>query len=170
MTVTEFSRPERLDAIGAADRNVSVTADADERRRLAGRFQLIAIDRLTGDFAIRREAEGIRVRGGVSAAVTQACSVTGDPIAATVDEPVDLLFVAPGGGGEEIELSDDSIDTLFHDGQVIDLGEVAAETMALALNPFPRSSGAADALKAAGVKSEGEAGAFGVLASLLKKD
>ena len=52
----------------------------------------------------------------------------------------------------------------------IDLGEVAAETMALALAPFPRGPGADAALKQAGVLSEGEAGPFGALAGLLKKD
>ena len=170
MTTPEFSRPERLDAIGAGDRSVSIEANADERRQLAGRFGLIAIDRLTGEFTLRREAAGIRVRGRVAATLTQPCSVTGDPLPATVDEPVDLMFVAEGEQGDEVELSDDSIDTVFHDGGAIDLGEVAAETMALSLDPFPRGPGADAALKDAGVLSEGEAGPFGALAGLLKKD
>lgn len=169
MSAPEFSRPERLDAIGAGDRAVSIEADAAERRALAGRFGLIAIDALAGDFSLRRDAAGIRVKGRVKATVTQACSVTGDPVPATMDEPVDLLFVAEGESGEEVELSDESIDTVFHDGAAIDLGEVAAETMALALDPFPRGPGADQALKGAGVLSEGEAGPFGALAALLKK-
>lgn len=41
----EFSRPERLDAIGAGDRAVHIIADADERAALARRFDLIAVDR-----------------------------------------------------------------------------------------------------------------------------
>lgn len=170
MTGPEFARPERLDAIGAGERSVSIAADAEERRLLAGRFGMIAIERLAGTFTLRREAAGIRVRGHVTAALTQPCSVTGDPLPATVDEPVDLMFVAEGEQGDEVELSDDSIDTVFHDGGAIDLGEVAAETMALALDPFPRGPGADAALKAAGVLSEGEAGPFGALAGLLKKD
>lgn len=170
MTAVEFSRPERLDSIGAGERSVTIEANADERRQLAGRFGLVAIDALAGAFTLRREATGIRVRGRVTATLTQACSVTGDPLPAQVDEPVDLMFVAEGEQGDEVELSDDTIDTVFHDGGAIDLGEVAAETMALALDPFPRGPGADAALKQAGVLSEGEAGPFGALAGLLKKD
>ena len=170
MTAVEFSRPERLDSIGAGERSVTIEANADERRQLAGRFGLVAIEALSGEFMLRREAAGIRVRGRVTATLTQACSVTGDPLPAQVDEPIDLMFVAEGEQGDEVELSDDTIDTVFHDGGVIDLGEVAAETMALALDPFPRGPGADAALKQAGVLSEGEAGPFGALAGLLKKD
>jgi uncharacterized protein YutE (UPF0331/DUF86 family) len=65
------------------------------------------------------------------------------------------------------------MDTVFYSGGAIDLGEAAAETLALALDPFPRSPAAAAALKEAGVLSEEEAGPFGALAGLrdkLKRD
>ena len=52
---------------------------------------------------------------------------------------------------DEIELSEDDCDTVFYTGGAIDLGEAAAETLALALDPFPRSPGAAAALREAGV-------------------
>lgn len=171
MNPTEFSRPERLDAIGAGERMVAVEADAAERAALARRFGLIEVERLAGTFTLRAEAAGVRVRGRVTAAVIQACSVTGVPLEAAVDEAVDLLFAPqPTDGGDEVELSGDSIDVVFHDGGAIDLGETAAETMALALDPFPRSPGADAALSEAGVLSEGDAGPFGALAALLKKD
>ena len=41
--------------------------------------------------------------------------------------------------------------------------------MALALDPFPRAPGAEEALRAAGVIGEGEAGPFGALAGLKAK-
>lgn len=171
MIAPEFSRPERLDMIGASERSVTVMADADERRRLAGRFGLMSVAALAGVFRLHQEAAGVRVRGQVTAAVTQACSIAGDPLPAAVDEPVDLLFVAaPSDSGDEIELADGSIDIMFHDGSVIDLGEVAAETMALALDPFPRGPNADAVLRDAGVVGEGEAGPFGALAGLLRRD
>ena len=49
---------------------------------------------------------------------------------------------------------------------MIDLGEAAAETVALALDPFPRSPRAADVLRDAGVISEEEAKPKGALAGL----
>lgn len=162
----EFSRPERLDAIGDAERTIEVSADAAERTALARRFSLIAIDRLSATFSIRREAACIRAKGRVSAAVIQACAVTGEPIAAAIEEDVDLRFVEQSGSEEDVELTDDALDTIEITGSAIDLGEAAAETMALALDPFPRSPASEQALRAAGVKSEEEAGAFGALAGL----
>lgn len=167
MSGPEFARPERLDAIGGEARAVTIEADEAERAALAKRFDLIAIDRLAADFTIRRNAEGILVEGSVSAGLTQACSVTGEPLKTVIDEPVALRFVAAGTETQdEVELGDDDIDVIPYDGGAIDLGEVAAETVALALDPFPRGPGAEAALKAAGVLSEEEAGPFGALAGL----
>ena len=165
----EFARPERLDTIGTQDRTVSIEAEAGEREALAQRFGLIAIERLAASFAVRREGAAILATGRVEAAVTQACSVTGDPIEARVDEPVSLRFVEDDAADEEVELSADALDTMPIEGGAIDLGEAAAETMALALDPFPRSPAAATALREAGVLAEDEAGPFGALAELKVK-
>ena len=166
----EFSRPERLDQIHDRERVVELSATPDERAALARRFDLVAVDRLEAWFALRREAAGVTARGRVTAEVVQACSVTGDPIVTRVDEPADLLFVPEQpGAGEEVELSADALDTIPYAGDRIDLGEAAAETMALALDPFPRSPAAEQALRDAGVISEEEAGPFGALASLRDK-
>ena len=43
---------------------------------------------------------------------------------------------------------------VFHDGAAIDLGGAIADTLALGLDPYPRSAGAEAALKEAGVLSE----------------
>ncbi|MES2753113.1 MAG: YceD family protein [Pseudomonadota bacterium] len=170
MTTPEFSRPERLDTIGPGERSVAFAADPDECAALAGRFGLIAVAALNAALSVRREAAGIRVRGRVSATVAQACSVTGEPLPVRVDAPLDVLFVAEEQApSDEVELDEASCDIVFHDGQTVDLGEAAAETLALALDPFPRGPGADAALKAAGVLGEGEAGPFGALAALLRK-
>lgn len=167
MSAPEFSRPERIDTFGAGERSISIAANDAERTALAARFGLLAIERLQGEFKVRSEAAGIVARGHISAAVVQACSVTDDPIPATVEEDVALRFVADGAvDEEEIELSEDALDTMFYAGSAIDLGEAAAETMALALDPFPRGPNAAAALREAGVISEEEAKPLGALAGL----
>lgn len=165
----EFARPVAIDTIGEAERTIEIEADAQERRRLASRFALVAIDTLTARFAIRRDAGGVVAIGTVAADVTQACSVTGDPLAATVNEAVSLRFIEEIARDEEVELSDDALDTLPIEHGAIDLGEAAAETMALALDPFPRAPGAEEILRAAGVIGESEAGPFGMLAGLKAK-
>ena len=96
--------------------------------------------------------------------------VTAAPLPAQVEEDFAILFLPePGEGADEVELSEEECDTVFYTGGAVDLGEAAAETLALALDPFPRSPDAEAALKAAGVLSEEEAGPFGALAALKDK-
>lgn len=168
----EFSRPERLDAIGAGEREVRIAANEAERAALASRFGVLSVERLEAVVSVRKEAAGIAVRGRVMGAVVQACSVTGVPLEATIDEPVALLFVAALDDREEIELDAGALDTVEIEGGAVDLGEAAAETMALALDPFPRSPEADATLRAAGVISEDEhrpLGAFDGLKAMLEK-
>jgi uncharacterized metal-binding protein YceD (DUF177 family) len=167
MTAPEFSRPERIDTIGEGDREITVSASPAERAALAARFGLKAIDRLEGNFRVRRDASGVVARGRVVAQVVQSCVVTDDPLPVSVDEPVALRFVAGNKSeSDEVELSEDALDTMSFDGAAVDLGEAAADTMALALDPFPRGPNAAAALKEAGVISEEEAKPLGALAGL----
>lgn len=150
----EFSRPERLDAIGEAPREVRIAANEAERAALARRFGVLSVERLEAVLTIRREAAGIAVRGRVTGALVQACSVTDTPLDAAIDEPVALLFVTALDDQEEVELDAGALDTVEIEGGVVDLGEAAAETMALALDPFPRSPDAETALREAGVVRE----------------
>ena len=164
----EFSRPERVDTIGERARAVEITADAAERAALAHRFDLVAIDRLEAQLSLRRDGGGIAVTGTVTAAVVQACSVTDEPLAVAIEESVALRFVDMLDRGEEIELDEGALDVVEIADGIIDLGETAAETMALALDPFPRGPGAAAALKAAGVIGEDELVPFNALTEALK--
>ena len=167
MTVPEFSRPRRLDTIGAGEVSVAIEAEAAERAALAKRFGLVSIGRLSADYALRKDAAGVIATGRVRAAFKQTCVATGDPVPAKIDEPFSLRF-APGAGDEteEVELDSTELDVMFYEGNAIDLGEAAAETFALALDPFPRSTRAEAVLKQAGVISEDEAKPLGALAGL----
>ena len=86
---------------------------------------------------------------------TCALPISDEPLTVTIDEPVKLRFVDEiAGEADEVELSEDMMDTMPIEGGAIDLGEAAAETLALALEPFPRGPNAAAALAAAGVVAE----------------
>ncbi|MEA3014014.1 MAG: hypothetical protein QOD42_2559 [Sphingomonadales bacterium] len=172
MTAPEFSRTVRIDTIGEAPRAMEIAADEGERAALAARFGLIGLARLEAALTLSRRGAEVAVRGRLAAAVTQACVASGAPVAAEVDAPFDILFrpqpdaEAPE---EEIELSESEMDVVFVAGAGIDVGEAVAETLALALDPYPRAPGAEEALRAAGVKSEEEAGPFAALAGLRDK-
>lgn len=168
--MSEFERLHRLDQIGAGDDKVSVQAEAAERAALARRFGLAAIDLLRADYVLRRDATGVVARGQLAAQVTQYCSVTDDPLPVKIAEDFAIRFLPEPDteAVDEAELSEDACDTVFYTGGAIDLGEAAAETLLLSLDPFPRGPGAAAALKAAGVISEEENAAMpkGALAGL----
>lgn len=167
MIAPEFSRAERIDTFGAGDRVVEIRADETERAALAERFGLLSLEDLTASFRVRKEAAGVVARGVVKASVVQACSVTDEPIPVEIREEVALRFVEEDAvDEEEIELSEDALDTMFYTGSAVDLGEAAAETVALALDPFPRGPNAEAALKAAGVVGEDEVKPLGALAGL----
>lgn len=172
MTAPEFSRPVRLDTLGPAPRKLQIEAEEPERAALARRFGLIAIGRLAATLSLTRQGDEVAAAGKLSAAVSQACVATGVPLAAEIEAPFALAFRPQPevpGRDEEVELGERDLDIVFYDGGAIDVGEAAAETLLLNLDPYPRAPEADSALKAAGVKSEEEAGPFAALAGLRDK-
>ena len=165
----EFSRPVDADTISESPRAVQIEADEAERRRLAGRFGLKAIERLSADVRLARRAGVVHAEGRVDADVVQSCVVTDEPLPAHVEAPFHVRFVPDAYSAspeEEMELSAEDCDTLPLEAGRIDLGELAAETLALALDPFPRSAAADAALEEAGLTGEADAGPFAALRAL----
>jgi uncharacterized metal-binding protein YceD (DUF177 family) len=173
MTVSpEFSRLIRLDTLGTQSRVIAVEADEAERSALALRFDLVAIDRLEASAECARDGDAVDVSGALKGDVVQSCVASGEPVPARIAEPFRIRFVpAPSLEieAEEIELSEGDCDIVAYSGGAIDLGEAVAETLALALDPFPRSPEASEALRAAGVLSEEDAGPFAALKGLKEK-
>jgi len=167
----DFGHRLRLDRIADGQR-IDLVADDEERAEVAKRLRLESLERLDAHAVLDRDGAQVRARGRVRAALEQACIATGEPVGEHVDEAFDIVFLpAPADGtpDDEIELGEEDCDTVFYDGQAIDLGAAIADTLALAMNPYPRSPGAEAALKEAGVMSEEEAGPFAALAQLKKQ-
>lgn len=167
-----FAHQLRLDQVCDGGR-FDLVADDSERNAIAKRLGLLSLARLEAHVCLTRTGDIMRAEGRLLAALEQSCAVTGDPVAAYVDEPFTLLFSpepSSDGPDEEIELGEADCDTVFYDGAVIDLGSAIADTLALNLDPYPRSAGADAALKEAGVLTEGQASPFAVLAKLRKDE
>ena len=167
-----FAHQLRLDQIRDGAR-IELTADEEERRDVARRLRLGGIERLDAHAILERSGDVVRVRGRMGASMEQSCVVTGDPVAAHVDEPFALIFMPEPGASapdEEVELGEKDCDVIFYDGGSIDLGGAIADSLALSLDPYPRSAGAEAALREAGVMSEAEASPFAALAKLMRKD
>lgn len=165
-----FAHQLRLDQIRDGTR-LDLVADEQERKAVARRLALPSIERLEAHVMLSRAGEIVRVEGRLVAALEQSCVVTGDPIAAHIDEPFLVQFIPEPSADpdEEVELGAADCDTVFHDGSVIDLGMAIADTLALSVDPYPRSAGADAALKEAGVLTQEQASPFAVLAGLKKR-
>lgn len=150
---------------------IDLIAGERERKAIADRLGLVSLGCLKAHVTLERDGDRVRAHGRIRASIEQSCVATGDPVAEHIDEPFDLVFVAElaqAAPDQEIELGEADCDTVFYDGTAIDLGTAIADTLALAMNPFPRSAGAEAALKEASVLSESEAGPFAALAKLKK--
>lgn len=168
----EFAHRLPLNQIRDGER-IDLVADEAERLKIADRLDLRSLDRLEAHATLERKGEIVRARGRLKAGLCQSCVVTGDPVDAHVDEAFDIYFLpepSAGGSDEEVELVESDCDVVFHDGSAIDLGSAIADSLALSLDPYPRSAGAEATLKEAGVLTEAEAGPFAALAKLKRGD
>jgi uncharacterized metal-binding protein YceD (DUF177 family) len=163
----DFAHRLPLDRIRDGER-LDLKADAQECAEVCKRLGLVSLDRLEAHAVLERDGAQIRAKGRIKAALEQSCVASGEPVPAAIDEPFELLFVPEpqGRADEEVELGENEMDVAFHDGAAIDLGTAIADTLALALDPFPRGPNADVALNAAGVLSQEQAGPFAALAKL----
>ncbi|MBS7699483.1 MULTISPECIES: DUF177 domain-containing protein [unclassified Chelatococcus] len=150
---------------------VERSATAGELVTLAESFGLPAIHRLDANFRLSGTPKRVKVRGEVRARIEQICVVTLEPFASDVVEPIEVDFSAeapqrafddrrldeweaetgrsrggrkggePEGRSAEMRLSDADPPDEIVDG-AIDLGQLAAEFLALGIDPYPRKPGA----------------------------
>lgn len=165
-----FAHRLKLDQLRDGER-LELLADDSERKSIAGRLGLSGLDCLQAFATITRKGALIEADGRIVASLEQSCVVTGAPVPSHVDEPFSLIFMPEPQGArsdEEVELGPADCDVVFYEGITIDFGAAIADTLALSLDPYPRSAGADAALKEAGILSEAEAGPFAALAQLKK--
>ncbi|MDR3515439.1 MAG: DUF177 domain-containing protein [Azospirillaceae bacterium] len=147
----EFSRRVIADTISTNGLVQKIVATPAECAALARRFDLPAIHHLEASVTLRRIRDVmIAVDGHVTADLVQSCVVTLEPVPAHIDEHFTALF-APA------HLITDTEPELVYDPDAadedewpeplesggVDIGEVTAQHLSLALDPYPRKPGAA---------------------------
>jgi uncharacterized metal-binding protein YceD (DUF177 family) len=163
-----FAHHLRLDQIRDGER-LDLVADEAERRAIADRLGLSALGRLEAHATLSPTRRVVRAEGRIAATLEQSCVVTNDPVAVHVDEPFAILFMPPprtGASDQEIELGEQDCDVVFYDGAAIDLGTAIADSLALCIDPYPRSASADSALREVGILTEEQASPFAALAAL----
>lgn len=145
----EFSRPFQADSVPPGGRALRVTAAPEECAALAARFGLVALNSLEADLKLNKVRGGkmVRVAGTLRAAAVQSCVVTLEPMDTTVEDSFQAVFVPaseldPDGPELEVGLSEEDGPEPM-DGGRIDLGELVAQHLSLALDPYPRKPDAA---------------------------
>lgn len=137
----ELHRPLAVDAIPAGGLAYLMEANDEECAALAVRMRLPALSGFRCRFYLSPDLGGtIMADGSLEAEVVQTCVVTLEDFATTVAEQFTVRFVPAGTETDDID--PEAVDEIaFADG-VLDLGEAAAEQLALALDPYPRAPGA----------------------------
>jgi uncharacterized metal-binding protein YceD (DUF177 family) len=137
----ELHRPLAVERIGPPGSLHTVTADPSECAALARRLGIPAVTALRCEFSLTRHLRGVvAAEGRLHATVIRTCVITLEDFESGVDENFRLRFVP--AGQETDDPDPESEDEIPYAGPAIDLGEAAAEQLALALDPYPRSPGA----------------------------
>lgn len=142
----EFSRLIAVDRVPPEGLTERIEANEEERRELARRFGLLAIRELIAVLQLAPwRRGGVKITGRFDSVVEQTCVVTLDPFEARISEDITRYFAGQNAPGptpvvHSVEsLGEDEPDVIS--GNAVDLGELVAESLGLALDPYPRKPG-----------------------------
>jgi hypothetical protein len=163
-----FSRPLDVGEVPPEGLDLTVSATEAERQAIAAENGLERLAKLEGSFrVVPRGKGGLAATGEMRARVTQICVVTLDPFDSEIVEPIDVKFAPatvpaeagiPAGiasrrrrrGARREDPAAAAVPAVEWEGEDppdplvggrIDLGALAAEFLALALDPYPRKPG-----------------------------
>jgi uncharacterized metal-binding protein YceD (DUF177 family) len=168
----EFSRLIAIEGITLdKTRTETIEATEEECAALAKRFDLRELSGFKATINIRRVNgnTAIRIDGVFEADTVQACVVSLRDVHGRVEGKFETYFTEEVSTPEqEIDIAFDEADNapeMVHDG-MIDLGEVAAQYLALDLEPYPRAPGVSLAAQLAVAGIEEKPNPFHVLRDL----
>lgn len=170
-----LSRPLKVDEIKDGSSAEIVVKDAD-LEAVANMLDLVALERLV--FAYRFDHHGggrLRLTGTLRGSATQTCVISLDPVETAVEVPVEQEFwprgliaqleenTADSGGAGLLDWPESIVDGM------IDLGPVIYESLATALDPYPRREGASFDWSQGSGDEEPRSGPFAALAALKRR-
>src|SRR6476661_3352944 len=144
---SELERIVAVDRMGPGGTALDIAASDSERAALAKRFGFLGLPvfsaRVTGD---RGPGGQVVVEGRLRGRIVQACILTLDPVAQDLDETFRLTFKQdlaeerdPESGEALVSAQADAPEPLTE--SLLDVGEIVAEQLSLAADPYPRKQG-----------------------------
>ncbi len=123
--------------------------DEDERRTIMQLLDLRDLSNVRLDYRLRQTSgKRVHLTGRLRADVVQTCVVSLEPVPAQIDMPVDVEFWPLDKINALQQRADDPSQAAEIDwpepidGDNIDLGPLVYETLATALDPYPKKTGA----------------------------
>jgi hypothetical protein len=164
----------RLPRTGLA---VSIEANADEREALARVHSVDSVASFRAALQVTPwKRNGVKVEGTVEADIVQSCVVTLEPLAGTIRERVEGVFLPADSklgrqgfdaGGEMLLDAEGPDGPEIFEGDSIDVGALAEEFFGLAIDPYPRRAGVS--MAEAQARPEPAAGPEGPLQQALRR-
>ncbi|MDP9128242.1 MAG: DUF177 domain-containing protein [Pseudomonadota bacterium] len=145
-TGPEFSHVVQVEKIPATGIVKKLEANPEERKLLARRFDILDLPKLVAELTVMpaRAGQALSVKGHMTADVVQKCVVTLDPLPGHIERDIEMFYenVEPQAGElAPIEPNELEVEPLT-DG-FVDLGELLAQNLGIALDPYPRKAGVA---------------------------
>lgn len=170
-----FDAVVRVDRLPAHGRDLRVLLDDTQRVAVAAVLKLSAIEHFEATLVVAPLRGGLRAQGRLIARIVQPSVMSFEPVTQDIDEPIDRVFLPqptdhkPTPGSELfIDLEDDDFPDHI-DGPEVDLSALIVETLALAIDPYPRLPD--ESVESLGLDAKNEpSGPFAALAKLKKEN
>ena len=142
MLKTSLSSIVNVDRIQPGSQNYfKFVASEKELKTLATRFKFLDVLSVSAELNIRKSARDCwDVVGHLRGVVVQACRSTGVPLRETLDFLIEERYVRSVGNQEEVEVHMGMAEPL--ENEAINIGELLAQSLAIAVTPWPRAPGA----------------------------
>ncbi|MHA1544305.1 MAG: YceD family protein [Alphaproteobacteria bacterium] len=140
---SEFSRIENLPKLATRAKPVVLTANLVERQNLAERAGIPAIEFFETSLKVTGKGfETFEIAGRLKAGLTLTCGRSLKDFGSEVDETFTETFISQAGYQKMAAKNlDERDDYEVFEGDEADLGEMAAQLLILAIDPFPHLEG-----------------------------
>jgi uncharacterized metal-binding protein YceD (DUF177 family) len=144
---SEIVRVVDLERLGAGGSALEIVASDSERQALAQRFGFLGLPAFSARVSVDRRPGGqVVVEGRLRGKVVQACILTLEPVTQELDDAFRIVFKQdlaeerdPETGEAVLSAQIDAPEPL--QGNLLDIGEIVAEQLSLAADPYPRRPG-----------------------------
>jgi uncharacterized metal-binding protein YceD (DUF177 family) len=134
-------------SLGDRIKEVSIEANDEELEKLTKRMLVEKIDYFNACVSLEPKNGGKKVilNGEISAKLTQNCILTLEPVEEIINEKFEIFF---DSSVKEEDIENLSIEEIVEGeiieplGKTLDGGEVVAEQLGLAINPYPKKQDA----------------------------